>query len=551
MANTKISQLTALTNPTWNEEFVYAYNGSNGKITLDTMKTYSTSWSQPTLVSWTNIKTINNQSILWSWNLTVSWASYDCVVDASGNGDYTTINAALTAWENSIFVKNWTYNEWTQLLIKTPTVYIQWESSDWVIVNLEKSSTETTYLWYINFDSTDYTEDLIWVINNITFNAVIWKGSQAYYFVLAETPAVHNNKNIAINSCYINLLSKVANCDICMSQLTASEAYVNSILSFNNCIIKTAAHSSVTPSDVSFRFYTAQETQQSRLQKTVSNDCRFIMEKDWFMNMFIRWTNNNCSYWINWDNSEDLVYMRIQWYNTWCFFDFGWYGTKSIAWVLIWCTLWNYWSWKKDNTKVTAVHNWVSSWAAEWESSHSYSVWDVVRYEWIIYICTEAHTSDSWWLDYNKFSWYLWYTYISKSSRITNSYLWLSGDTIIWDEQSSAPWIWAEEWWFISNNEITVWTWWYIISLWRNIMTWNNISSTMYTVSYDVYATDNCVVNSNFFNFGTAWSVNWVWSNTIISWNILNAYSWTPTCTVTGAQNNIADNNIISTKIFR
>jgi hypothetical protein len=40
MANTKISALTALTNPTGNEEFVYAYNNANGKITLDTMKTF-------------------------------------------------------------------------------------------------------------------------------------------------------------------------------------------------------------------------------------------------------------------------------------------------------------------------------------------------------------------------------------------------------------------------------------------------------------------------------------------------------------------------------
>ena len=40
MANTKISALTANTNPTGNEEFVYAYNNANWKITLDTMKTF-------------------------------------------------------------------------------------------------------------------------------------------------------------------------------------------------------------------------------------------------------------------------------------------------------------------------------------------------------------------------------------------------------------------------------------------------------------------------------------------------------------------------------
>jgi hypothetical protein len=51
MANTKISQLTANTNPTGNEELVYAYNNTNGKMTLNTMKTFTSSDSQPTLVS--------------------------------------------------------------------------------------------------------------------------------------------------------------------------------------------------------------------------------------------------------------------------------------------------------------------------------------------------------------------------------------------------------------------------------------------------------------------------------------------------------------------
>lgn len=73
MANTKISALTANTNPNWSEEFVYAYNNANGKITLNTMKTYANTWQQAALVSGVNIKTINNTSILWSWNIDVSW----------------------------------------------------------------------------------------------------------------------------------------------------------------------------------------------------------------------------------------------------------------------------------------------------------------------------------------------------------------------------------------------------------------------------------------------------------------------------------------------
>jgi hypothetical protein len=51
MANTKISQLTPNTNPTGSEELVYAFNNANGKMTLNTMKTFSSADSQATLVS--------------------------------------------------------------------------------------------------------------------------------------------------------------------------------------------------------------------------------------------------------------------------------------------------------------------------------------------------------------------------------------------------------------------------------------------------------------------------------------------------------------------
>ena len=56
MANTKISALTALTTPTWGEEFVYAYNNANWKITLNTMKSF---------VWWAWITTLNADANIW------------------------------------------------------------------------------------------------------------------------------------------------------------------------------------------------------------------------------------------------------------------------------------------------------------------------------------------------------------------------------------------------------------------------------------------------------------------------------------------------------
>lgn len=56
MANTKISQLTANTNPTWLEELVYAYDNGNGKMTLNTMKSF---------VWWAWITELNADANIW------------------------------------------------------------------------------------------------------------------------------------------------------------------------------------------------------------------------------------------------------------------------------------------------------------------------------------------------------------------------------------------------------------------------------------------------------------------------------------------------------
>ena len=108
MANTKISALTALTNPTWNEELVYAYNNANGKMTLDTMKTFASADSQATLVSGVNIKTINNISLLWSGNIDVSWGG------GWGGFEPTELGGDANIWELSEWAYVTTYDLYYQ-----------------------------------------------------------------------------------------------------------------------------------------------------------------------------------------------------------------------------------------------------------------------------------------------------------------------------------------------------------------------------------------------------------------------------------------------------
>lgn len=68
MANTKISALTALTNPTGSEEFVYAYNNANGKVTLNTMKSF---------VGWAGITTLNADANIWELSEWFYETTYD------------------------------------------------------------------------------------------------------------------------------------------------------------------------------------------------------------------------------------------------------------------------------------------------------------------------------------------------------------------------------------------------------------------------------------------------------------------------------------------
>ena len=68
MANTKISALTANTNPSWSEEFVFADNNANGKITLNTMKAF---------VGWAWVSTLNADANIWELPAGTYETTYD------------------------------------------------------------------------------------------------------------------------------------------------------------------------------------------------------------------------------------------------------------------------------------------------------------------------------------------------------------------------------------------------------------------------------------------------------------------------------------------
>lgn len=82
------------------------------------------STKQDTLVSWTNIKTINGSSVLWSWNLTINtlptgWTTGQVLTKTSSWAGWQTIptddnklDKVTTAWTQSVY---WKDIEWTQV----------------------------------------------------------------------------------------------------------------------------------------------------------------------------------------------------------------------------------------------------------------------------------------------------------------------------------------------------------------------------------------------------------------------------------------------------
>ena len=127
-------------------------------------------WKQAALVSWTNIKTINNTSVLWTWNIAVqatlvSWTNIKTVNSTSllGSGDIA-VQPTLVSWTNIKTVNSnsilgsgnislnefnpwWTATTW-YVVTKTADGY-EWQApSWWLSVAPNSPITWIKYIWY-------------------------------------------------------------------------------------------------------------------------------------------------------------------------------------------------------------------------------------------------------------------------------------------------------------------------------------------------------------------------------------------------------------------
>ena len=147
MAWTKISELTELTNPTWDEELVYAKDWENGKIKVSNL--------------FKNAANTNTFYLADYYDLTTAQAAYDWI--ASWNN-------AIIVYENETYIydsddgnglllvrriwKLWHYN--SPQFSQTDEVFLKISYNNWVVTLI---SPRVLYTNVINFLSTttDYT----------------------------------------------------------------------------------------------------------------------------------------------------------------------------------------------------------------------------------------------------------------------------------------------------------------------------------------------------------------------------------------------------------
>lgn len=145
MANTKISALTANTNPTWLEELVYAYNNANGKMTLNTMKAF---------VGWAGITTLNADANIWELTDGIYETTYKLYYKSgeevpylySGSIKQMLFVAAESWWGKAYFVFNTWYRSWVWY-VPYASYWCSVSSSEWECDQL--ASRDWTFKQYV------------------------------------------------------------------------------------------------------------------------------------------------------------------------------------------------------------------------------------------------------------------------------------------------------------------------------------------------------------------------------------------------------------------
>lgn len=513
MANTKISQLTLNANPNGGEELVYAYNNTNGKMTLNTMKAFATANTQEELVSWTNIKTINWNSILWSWNLVISWwgwgdwqVIFDCIVDAAGNWDYTTLWAAITAGNRNIFIREWVYNE-SPITLVDDSFTIVWANVEWVILNYSITAWSwSAWGWCIMFSTStkvNKTDIINHSISWVTFNiSEVWT-SNGHRWYLINMNWTSDNPMCSVD---------INDCNIIVSQSWASVYFCNILGSTNTICNIYSSYMSISNSSTSY-------------DSSYRGCTKWLCNHIW-CNIVVSSTSDGYVYAQPSSNYNTFQECNITIENKWTWkADATIYNADncniSVIWTANWTATYSIQKSTKCNITVTKPLSdlkWMTA-ATEvnaWASSTSYSVWQFVEESDIVYCCKEAHTS---WNDFDydkrdRISWQfllnnIWCTASWWLSIFMWHNVWCVVDCdnalVVWDTWNKSEW--AKVLW----TTIKTAAWFVKLIWWASTFCWNTVRSRVWVRYQDFYniIKDNVLTS----DVSSSQNVTLVWTN--------------------------------------
>ena len=165
---------------------------------------------QDTLISWTNIKTINWVTILWSWDLTISLPTWWDMFKADNLGWLASISTARTnLWLWTLATQNWTFTSkqdslvsWTNIkTINWIDILSSWNLITWWTITRIFESNTAQYTDNAIYQNTTYfTNKLIYTF----YSWVVWtvriKLSQRVYSPVFTTNDININWNTVVTN---------------------------------------------------------------------------------------------------------------------------------------------------------------------------------------------------------------------------------------------------------------------------------------------------------------------------------------------------------------
>lgn len=333
------------------------------------------SWTTINWECWAlSLKTVNSQSLIWSWNIQIEWQkTYDAIVASDGSWDYTTIYAAVTAWKYNLFIKNWNYTETEKLNVTWWYLQLIWESRTWVNVSISASTGSWAYieLW----SSPKYL-----YIKNINFNITL---SQYVWYLVNESS---------------QFFLRIESCDFTYSKTWESRRYLlycTSCVDWKDFATKQQVWSWV----YDCTFYTESDTITIWYWDSYFVDCKFTTWESAWEIWFRYWDNvlKNCrinAYKIDWwDYQFSNCYIKIKnWWliqksnSSWDMYQFDIeyiYKTEVIIWNSLQQTIrFQTWHMDKCHVKITDSNMTLSIWWNIYENQVTYTANSFIEADW-------------------------------------------------------------------------------------------------------------------------------------------------------------------------